>query len=83
MINFNHFLADDPLPAPTTGHSPIHVTPDPLIDHGGQLTIYIGTALLILGLAATVGFFSRRVEHALITAFVLSLCLGVFFALTR
>ncbi|MBL1178263.1 hypothetical protein [Pantanalinema sp. GBBB05] len=83
MIHFKALLADTPLPDPTTLSSPINGQPDPLIDQGGQLTIYIGASLIIIGIVAIVGFFSRRVEHALLTALVLSLGLVAFWAFTR
>ncbi|MBE9182703.1 hypothetical protein IQ268_29640 [Oculatella sp. LEGE 06141] len=83
MINFNTLLAGTPLPALSTLSSPATGQSDPLIDQGSQLTVYVGSALIIVGIAAVVGFFSRRIEHALITAFVLSVCLLIFFALTR
>lgn len=82
MIDFNALLADAPLPEPSALHSP-NVHPDPLIDRGGQLTVYIGSALLVICIAAIVGFFSRRVEHALMTALGLSLCVIGFLAFTR
>lgn len=78
IINISKLLADAPLPDPTTLNSPIH--DDPLIDRGGQITVYIGTALLVLVITAIVGFFSRRVEHALFTALGLSLFIITFFA---
>lgn len=83
MIDISALLADAPLPDPTTLSSPANTHPDPTIDQGGQMLVYIGTALLVLGAAATVGFFSRRVEHALFTALALSLCLVAFWAFTR
>ncbi len=83
MININTLLGDAPLPDPNNLSSPSNVQADPLIDHGGQFTVYVGTALLVLGVAAAVGFFSRRVEYALLTALALSLCLVVFFVFTR
>jgi len=83
MINFNTLLADSPLPDPTTLGSPSSAVTNPMIDHGGQLIVYIRTFLIVLGIGAIVGFFSRRVEHALITTLVFSLCLVAFFAFTR
>ncbi|MBD2157273.1 hypothetical protein [Leptolyngbya sp. FACHB-16] len=56
---------------------------DPLIDYGGEVAVYIGAVLFILIIAAIVGFFSRRFEHALITAFSLSFVLLVLFAFSR
>lgn len=82
-MDFNALLADAPLSDPSTLSAPGTGQADPLIDQGGQLTVYIGSALIIVVIAAIVGFFSRRVEHALMTAFVLSLCLVIFFAFTR
>lgn len=83
MIDLNALLADTPLPNPTTLHTPSSAHVDPSIDHGGQLAVYIGLALLALGITAVVGFLSRRVEHALLTALALSLCLVSIFAFTR
>lgn len=83
MIDFNALLADAPLLNSTTLPAPSNAQADPSIDHGGQLVVYIGIALIILGVTATVGFFSRRVEHALITAFALSFCLVAFLVFTR
>lgn len=78
MINLNTLLAN----APTPLSSP-SVQSDPLIDQGGQLTVYIGSALIILGVAAIVGFFSRRIEHAVVAALALSLFLVGFWIFTR
>jgi hypothetical protein len=83
MLDFMALLADTPLPDPRTLSSPTSSHPDPLIDQGGQLTVYVGSLLLIIGITALVGFFSRRVEHALMTAFTLSFGLIVFWAFTR
>jgi len=83
MLNFSALLADGPLPDPTTVRSPANISPDPTIDHGGQALIYMGLFLLILGITAVVGFFSRRVEHALITALVLSFGLIAVFIFIR
>lgn len=83
MIDFNALLADAPLTDPRALSSPITRQPDPLIDQGGQIAIYIGTALIFVAIVAIVGFFSRRIEHALITALVLSLCLVVFLVFIR
>ncbi len=84
MIKIHALLADAPLTDPTTLPShPPNVQSDPLIDHGGQLTVYIGTALIILGIVAIVGFFSRRVEYAIFAALALSLCVVAFLVFTR
>ncbi len=56
------------------------ITPkDSLIAKGWQHEQYIGISILLLGLVAIVGFFSRRFEYALLFAFVLSIILIVFF----
>ncbi len=82
MPHFRVILED------ATGHTNIllaapNAQHDPLIDTGGQLTVGIGFALIIVVIAAIVGFFSRRVEYALLLALVLSLCLVVFWFLIR
>jgi hypothetical protein len=76
-------LADGPLPDPKTLNQSPPAQPDPLVDQGGQFTIYIGIFLLILVAAAIVGIFSRRIEHALITAFGLSVIPIAFFLLSK
>lgn len=83
MLHFNVLLAEASLPDPTTLPSPTNGQPDPLIDQGGQLMVYMGAGLIIVVIAAIVGFFSRRVEHALLIALVLSLCLAAVWAFTR
>jgi hypothetical protein len=52
---------------------------DTLIAKGLQKEQYLGITLLLLGIVAVVGFFSRRFEYALIFAGVLSLILIIFF----
>jgi hypothetical protein len=83
MLTLHTLLADTPLSEPSALPAPVNGHPDPLIDQGGQITVYIGSALIAMGIVAVVGFFSRRIEHALITAFALSFCLVLFFAFTR
>ncbi|MFB2891767.1 hypothetical protein ACE1CI_02370 [Aerosakkonemataceae cyanobacterium BLCC-F50] len=83
MLRFTILLADAPLPDPKTLHSPSSTQADPLINHGEQLSVYIGTFLLVVGIVAIVGFFSRRFEYALITALALSLGFIAFFAFSR
>lgn len=83
MIYFKALLITISLPALTSLISSTKGQPDPLINRGGQLTVYIGASLIIIGIAAIVGFFSRRVEHALLIALVLSLCLVAFWVFTR
>ncbi len=71
------FLADAVLPDPKTlqsQQSPGHkINPDPLIAQGWEGTVYIGSALLIAGIVAIVGFVSRRIEHVIVLALILSL----------
>lgn len=45
---------------------------DPLIAHSLQKEQYVGIMGLAIALVAAVGFFSRRVEYAIIFAIVLS-----------
>lgn len=52
---------------------------DPLVDQGLQNWQYIGIVTLAVGAIAIVGFFSRRIEYALLFALVLSVVLIVFF----
>jgi hypothetical protein len=81
---FYRGLADIPLPDPKTLDSP-PTTPqtDPLIDQGGANITYVGVFLLIVGIAIVVGAFSRKVEHAVITALVLSIFPIAFFILAK
>ncbi|WP_228061881.1 hypothetical protein [[Phormidium] sp. LEGE 05292] len=83
MLKINALLADGPLPDPKTLHSPSNVPADPLINHGEQLSVYIGSFLLVIGIVAIVGFFSRRFEYALIAALVLSFGFIAFLAFSR
>jgi hypothetical protein len=82
MINrYLSLLADVPLPDPKSLRqppSPTNAQHDPLIAHGWQNTAYIGAFILVLCVAGLVGFFSRRVEHALFAALSLS---GLFIIL--
>ena len=52
---------------------------DPLIDKDLQVWQYSGIVILAVGAIAAVGFFSRRVEYALLFAITLSIVLIVFF----
>ncbi|GAA6619504.1 hypothetical protein [Scytonema sp. NUACC26] len=52
---------------------------DPLIAGGLQKAQYIGIIGLAIALVVAVGFFSRRVEYAIVFAFVLSAILIAFF----
>ncbi len=76
-------LADGPLPEPKTLNQSPPAQPDPMVDHSGQIAIYIGIFLLILTIAVIVGIFSRRIEQALITAFGLSVIPIAFFLLSK
>lgn len=64
-------IQETPVPATTQN--------DPLIAKGLQRGQYVGIFALAIGLIAAVGFFSRRVEYALLFAAVLSIILIVFF----
>lgn len=52
---------------------------DPLIAKGLQTEQYIGVVTLAIAITAAVGVFSRRIEYAIIVAFVLSIVLIVLF----
>ncbi|KAB8332170.1 hypothetical protein SD80_022015 [Scytonema tolypothrichoides VB-61278] len=52
---------------------------DPLIAKGLQRVQYIGILGLAIALIAVIGFFSRRVEYAILFAITLSVILIVFF----
>lgn len=70
-----------------TAQPPIQQTlsqTSPLINKGGEVTVYIGVFLLIIVIAAIVGMFNQRVEHAVFTALGLSLIsIIVFFFTSR
>lgn len=73
-IHLYLFLASAPLPDPSDLRPPATGTrTDPLIDKGGELTVSIGAVLLVIGIAALVGVFSRRIEYAVFTALILSI----------
>ena len=55
----------------------------PLIDKGGEDTVYIAAFLIIIASTAIVGALSRRIEHAVFTALGLSLILIAFFFFIR
>ncbi len=78
-IKLYQLLADGPFPDPQRlGQAASDAQADPLVDKGGEVTVYIGAFLLIAGIAALVGVFSRRVEHAIFTAFGLSAVFMIF-----
>ncbi|WP_017652573.1 hypothetical protein [Fortiea contorta] len=52
---------------------------DPLVARGLQKEQYVGMVGLAIALIAAVGFFSRRVEYAIVFAFALSAILIAFF----
>ncbi|MBW4635525.1 MAG: hypothetical protein KME30_27655 [Iphinoe sp. HA4291-MV1] len=52
---------------------------DPLIAKGLQKDQYFGILGLAIALIAVIGFFSRRVEYAILFAVVLSVILITFF----
>ncbi len=59
--------------------SPATVQHDPLIAKGLQKQQYFGIVALAIALVAVIGFFSRRVEYAILFAIVLSVILISFF----
>ncbi|BAY59506.1 hypothetical protein NIES2135_63830 (plasmid) [Leptolyngbya boryana NIES-2135] len=69
--------------SPTSSPSP-DLPAEPLINHSWQPFFYTAAIVLVVCLAIIVGAFSRRVEHAIASALILSLVLiGFFFVLTR
>lgn len=79
-------IADAPIsePLPSSTELPTHATKnDPLIAKGGQDIVIFGVVLLMVGVVAIVGFLSRRIEHAIAAALVMSLLLIGFFIVTR
>lgn len=56
---------------------------DPLINKGEEVTVYVGTFLLVIAIAAVIGMLSRRIEHAVFIALAFSLIPIVFFFFTR
>ncbi len=77
------FFADKALPNPKTLRSEQQTAKDaqsdPLIARGWQKATYIGTALLAFGIVALVGIFSRKVEHMIVAALMLTLVIIGFF----
>jgi hypothetical protein len=64
------------LPEPGISPNTIQENPslskDSLIAHGLQKEQYIGVIALVIALITAVGFFSRRVEYAILVALFLS-----------
>ncbi|NMF66998.1 hypothetical protein DP113_03020 [Brasilonema octagenarum UFV-E1] len=52
---------------------------DPLIAKGLQKGQYLGIFAFVIALIAVIGYFSRRVEYAILFAVTLSVILIVFF----
>lgn len=71
-----HTLLQSPSPDPNLS--------DPLVNKGAQHLIYITAVVFTVVVVATVGFLSRRVEHAIATALVMSLLfIGLFWLTLR
>lgn len=51
---------------------------DPLIDYGAEHIIYFGVFLVIIAIAVILGIISRKMEHAILFSFVLSITFIVF-----
>lgn len=78
-VTHRHSSLQKAVPTPPATETPFNPTSqDPLIAKGWQREQYIGMSILLITLIAAVGFFSRRLEYALIFAFALSLVLIVF-----
>lgn len=55
---------------------------DPLVNHQAQGFIYAAAIVLVSVVVTAVGFISRKVEHAIVAAFVMSLGVIITFWLT-
>lgn len=85
LVAVTSFLVTKVLPAAQVfAQQPSDQSSDPLINRGGEATVYVGVFAIILAIAAIVGIVSRRIEHAVFTALGLSLILiAVFFFTSR
>ncbi len=79
-------LPNEEFQTPRRSLSTIRETPsqaqiqkDPLIAKGLQKGQYLGIVALAIALVTVIGFFSRRVEYAILLAIVLSVILIGFF----
>lgn len=71
------------LPSQAFGQQASEQQTDPLITKGGEVTVYLGTFLIIIAIVAIVGIMSRRIEHAVFTALGLSLIPIALFFFTK
>jgi len=62
-------------------HISIKHTGDPLVARSWQRVQYVGITMMLLSVIAVIGFFSHKVEYALIFALILSSVL-IFLILT-
>jgi hypothetical protein len=69
--------------SPAFSHQTSKQQTDPLIEKGGEVSVYIGRFLIIVVIAAIVGILSRWLEHAVFTALGLSLISIALFFFTR
>lgn len=51
---------------------------DPLIDYGAEHLIHFGIFLIVVASAIVIGMLSRKLEHALIFSFVLTIIFMFF-----
>jgi hypothetical protein len=65
VANFAYSLLQAPSPDPALS--------DPLVNKGAQHLIYIAAGVFTVLVVAIVGFLSRKVEHAIATALIMSL----------
>ena len=78
MNLFTQDLSGLESPANTIQENPSSGT-DSLIAHGLEKEQYIGMIILVIALIAAIGFFSRRVEYAILVALFLSAFLITLF----
>lgn len=84
LLGVAQFTKTTSFPMKTLIYPPIQKTlspENPLIDKGGEVTIYTGVFLIILLITAIVRILSQRVEHAVIAALGLSLLSIALFSL--
>ncbi len=83
---FSMPIGSAPLPDPKALETEPAHTPapqnDPLIATGWEKIIYLGVILIVLAVLVLVGFLSRKIEHVLALALIMSLVLiGAFLIL--
>lgn len=55
---------------------------NPLINRGGEDSIYIGVGLLLIAAILAIGFISRRIEYAIVFSVLLSILIIILVVIT-